>query len=255
MTLSRKTQIGLVITAVVLFVLLFLAPKTHTGKLEANVGETNTTTDKVEPIESFIAKATKTLKTEELKIYESLVATAKNSKIDTSFVTVVLFWDKQKRPDLAAYFVEQIALKKQNSSAYYKAGERYYYAIRFTKDNTEIPTLYSNAINCYQKAISLDSKNVDAKIQLAACFVEDGKDPMKGISLLREVEKTDSNNVKLQLSFAFFSLINNLPASTPQIVCAAVGIMLIATQPSMFIFPINTISIQLPKLKAIYNYI
>ena len=36
--------------------------------------------------------------------------------------------------------------------------------------------------------------------------MEDGKDPMKGIGLLREVEKTDSNNVKLQLTFAFFSV-------------------------------------------------
>jgi hypothetical protein len=33
MTLARKTQIGLIITAVVLFVLLFLAPKTNSGKL------------------------------------------------------------------------------------------------------------------------------------------------------------------------------------------------------------------------------
>ncbi len=29
---------------------------------------------------------------------------------------------------------------------------------------------------------------------------------MKGIALLRDVEKTDSNNVKLQLTFAFFSV-------------------------------------------------
>jgi Tfp pilus assembly protein PilF len=41
---------------------------------------------------------------------------------------------------------------------------------------------------------------------LAACFVEDGRDPMKGIGLLREVEKNDSNNIKLQLTFAFFSV-------------------------------------------------
>jgi lipopolysaccharide biosynthesis regulator YciM len=29
---------------------------------------------------------------------------------------------------------------------------------------------------------------------------------MKGITLLREIERTDSNNVKLQMSFAFFSV-------------------------------------------------
>lgn len=204
MTLIRKTQIGLLITAVVLFVLLFLAPKTHTGKLETKVNEKETT--EVVSLETFITMATKSLKLEEKVTYDALVNTAKNSKVDTAFIPVVEFWDKQKRPDFAAYFVEQIAERSQTSLAYSKAGDRYYYAVRFTKDNNEIPALYQSAMRCYQKAIDKDAKNVDAKIQLAACFVEEGKDPMKGIGMLREVEKTDSSNVKLQLTFAFFSV-------------------------------------------------
>ncbi|MBA4240758.1 MAG: hypothetical protein C0448_08525 [Sphingobacteriaceae bacterium] len=205
MTLVRKTQIGLLITAVVLFVLLFLAPKTHSGELEAKVSDSKPT-ETVESIETFITMATKSLKPEEKSKYDALLASAKNSKVDTAYVPVVEFWDKQKRPDFASYFVEQIAEKKQTSLAYSKAGDRYYYSVRFIKDNNEIPALYQSAIRCYEKAIEKDAKNIDAKIQLAACFVEDGKDPMKGIGLLREVEKTDSNNVKLQLTFAFFSV-------------------------------------------------
>ena len=205
MTLARKTQIGVLITAVVLFVLLFLAPKTHSGELEAK-GSESKLTETVASIETFITMATKSLKPEEKSKYDALLASAKSSKIDTAYVPVVEFWDKQKRPDFASYFVEQIAEKKQTSLAYSKAGDRYYYSVRFIKDNNEIPALYQSAIRCYEKAIEKDAKNVDAKIQLAACFVEDGKDPMKGIGLLREVEKTDSNNVKLQLTFAFFSV-------------------------------------------------
>ena len=204
MTVARKTQIGLLLTAVVLFVLLFLAPKTHTGKLETKVDEMAKTTE-VASLETFIIMATKSLKLDEKNSYDALLKNATNSKIDSAFNTVVQFWDKQKRPDFAAYFVEQTAKRKQTSLAYYKAGERYYYAVRFTKDNNEIPALYQSAIRCYEKAIEKDANNIDAKIQLAACFVEDGNDPMKGIGLLREVEKTDSNNVKLQLTFAFFS--------------------------------------------------
>lgn len=205
MTLARKTQIGLLITAVVLFVLLFLAPKTHSGKLEAKGAESKPA-ETIASIETFITMATKSLKPEEKSKYDALLASAKSSKIDTAYAPVVEFWDKQKRPDFASYFVEQIAERKQTSLAYSKAGDRYYYSVRFIKDNNEIPALYQSAIRCYEKAIEKDAKNVDAKIQLAACFVEDGKDPMKGIGLLREVEKTDSNNVKLQLTFAFFSV-------------------------------------------------
>ena len=204
MTTIRKTQIGLLITAVVLFVLLFLAPKTHTGELETKVDEKETTV--VASLETFITMATKSLKPEEKTAYDALVNSAKSSKVDTAFVPVVQFWDKQKRPDFAAYFVEQIAERSQTSLAYSKAGDRYYYAVRFTKDENEIPALYQSAMRCYQKAVDKDAKNVDAKIQLAACFVEEAKDPMKGIGMLREVEKTDSNNVKLQLTFAFFSV-------------------------------------------------
>ena len=205
MTLTRKTQIGLVITAVVLFVLLFLAPKTHSGKLETKENAMAKTTEVVS-LETFMTMATKVLKPEEKTTYDALVNTAKNSKIDTAFIPVVQFWDKQKRPDFAAYFVEQIALRSQTSLAYNKAGNRYYYAVRFTKDGNEIPALYQSAMRCYQTVIDKDAKNVEAKIQLAACFVEEGKDPMKGIGMLRDVEKTDSNNVKLQLTFAFFSV-------------------------------------------------
>ena len=204
MTLARKTQIGLLITAVVLFVLLFLAPKTHSGKLETKMDE-KLNTAQVASFETFINMATKSLKPEDKTTYDALVNTAKNSKVDTAFVPVVQFWDKQKRPDVAAYFVQQIAERNQSSLAFSKAGDRYYYAVRFTNDNNEIPALYQSAIRCYQKAVDKDAKNIDAKIQLAACFVEEGKDPMKGIGLLREVEKVDSNNVKLQLTFAFFS--------------------------------------------------
>ena len=40
MTIARKTQIGLVLLSLCLFVLLFLAPKTHTGKSEDKPKET-----------------------------------------------------------------------------------------------------------------------------------------------------------------------------------------------------------------------
>jgi tetratricopeptide (TPR) repeat protein len=205
MTLIGKTQIGLIITAVVLFVLLFLAPKTHSDKAENGSNAVAKTTETAN-LETFVTMASKVLKPEDKIAYDALLANAKSSKADTAYVPVVQFWDKQKRPDFAAYFVEKNAERKQTSQAYTKAGDRYYYAVRFTKDNNEIPALYQSAMRCYEKAISKDANNTDAKIQLASCFVEEGKDPMKGIGMLREVEKTDSNNVKLQLTFAFFSV-------------------------------------------------
>lgn len=205
MTLTRKTQIGLILTTLVLFVLLFIAPKTRSDN-QTDSKPVSVPKNTIETIEPFLIEAIKSLTAENKNIYESLVKTATQSNIDTAFVPVVQFWDKQKHPDIASFFVEKIAQKVQSSEGYLKAGDRYYYAIRFVNNNSEIQALYQSSIRCYSKSLEKDSKNTDAKIQLAACYVEDGKDPMKGISLLKEIEKTDSSNVKLQLTFAFFSV-------------------------------------------------
>eukprot|EP01012_Entosiphon_sulcatum_P041181 TRINITY_DN54995_c0_g1_i1.p1 TRINITY_DN54995_c0_g1~~TRINITY_DN54995_c0_g1_i1.p1 ORF type:complete len:283 (-),score=53.37 TRINITY_DN54995_c0_g1_i1:922-1770(-) len=208
MTQTRKTQIGVLITAVVLFVLLFIAPKKHLAKAETpeadeHAGHSHETEA---TIESFLVNATKSLSLKEKTSFDDLVAAAEKSTVDTAFIPVIQFWDRLKRPDFASYYAEKIADRKQTASAYAKAGDRYFYSVRFVKDAAEIPALYQSAMRCYEKSLKKEPSNVDAKIQLAACYVEGSTDPMKGIALLREVEKVDSNNVKLQLSFAFFSV-------------------------------------------------
>lgn len=205
MTNTRKTQIGLIAIAVVLFVLLFLAPTKKSADVAEKI-DVKPSTESSANIESFILIAEKALSVNLKHTYDSLINAANASKVDTAYLTVSDFWDQQKRPDFAAFYVEKSANKQQTSEAFAKAGDRYYYSIRFVKNNEEVPVLYESATRCYQKAIDKNPKNIDAKIQLAACFVEGSQDPMKGVTLLREIEKTDSNNVKLQLSFAFFSV-------------------------------------------------
>lgn len=205
MSSARKIQIALVAAAIGLFVLLFIAPKTHKSEKETIAANNAVSNDAT--LDAYLNVVEKTLSITEKSSYDTLVNNANLSKVDSAFVSVAKFWDNRKRPDLAAFFVEKTAIRTKTSSMLYaKAGDRYYYAIRFTKDNTEIPVLYQCAMRNYQKALDLDEKNIDAKIQLAACYVEGSQDPMKGITLLREIEKVDSNNVKLQLSFAFFSV-------------------------------------------------
>ena len=114
---------------------------------------------------------------------------------------------KLKRPDIASYYVEQKVAKTDNkTSGWLSAGNRYYYAVQFTEDKTEAPLLYQCAMRCFTKALKLNPNNHEAKIMLASCYVEGTESPMEGITLLKEVEKADSNNVKLQLAFAFFSV-------------------------------------------------
>ena len=73
MTLTRKTQIGLVITALVLFVLLFLAPKTHSEK--KSEGKEMISSNENSTIKSFLESSVLALKSDEKSAYELLEKT------------------------------------------------------------------------------------------------------------------------------------------------------------------------------------
>lgn len=202
---TKKTQIALICGALVLLVLLFIAPKTitasHSGHDEDghdhSATETNVSMDAT--VDVYLNTASKNLEPAKKTELDKLVL---NKKQDS----LVAFWDQLKRPDLASYYAEENAKTLNTAEAWFKAGNRYYYSVQFTRDKTEAPVLYQCAMRCFTKGLTLDPKNTDARIMLAACYVEGTQDPMEGISRLREIERTDSNNVKLQLTFAFFSV-------------------------------------------------
>jgi cytochrome c-type biogenesis protein CcmH/NrfG len=201
---ARITQLLLVIGAVLLFVLLFFAPKIapkhsdndghdHGPAKQAVSAENNAN------IDMYLNMASKSLEPAQKTKVDKFIAAG---KLDS----VVFFWDRLKRPDLASVYTEQIAQKNNKAEDWFRAGNRYYYSVQFSMDKTQTPLLYQCAMRCFSRGLKLEPANTDAKIMLASCFVEGSADPMQGISLLREVEKTDSNNVKLQMSFALFSV-------------------------------------------------
>ncbi len=197
---ARNTQLVLLGGALVLFVLLFIAPRTTAnekpqGFSTAKAPEVSTTAN----VEVYLNTAVKNLEAGQLKKYAAI----KDTK---AFDSIARFWDVQKRPDLAAWFIESAARQDNSAEVWKKAGNRYYYAVQFISDKTEVPVLYQSAIRCFEKAVKLDPADTDSRIMMASCYVEGSADPMKGIGMLREIEKTDSNNVKLNMSLAFFSV-------------------------------------------------
>jgi tetratricopeptide (TPR) repeat protein len=201
----NKLQIIIVAGAVVLFVLLYFANKKPVKKAEelmAQTGQTNATADLKVFIDAKIAALSDSLK-KRYRVLESDISKSadKNAALDS----MTKFWDRQMMPDVASAFVEKKAELVKKPGTWFTAGERYYYAVRFVKDANEVASLYQRAIICYGKGLELKPGDLDAKIRLAACYVEGTQDPMKGISMLKEIEKTDSNNINLQLNFAMFS--------------------------------------------------
>ncbi len=204
----NKTQVAVISGSILLVVLLLfsntkLPPTKEQAKTPDHATFSESALKKV--ITDVIVNAEKSIpstRVQEIEKMEKALSTTADKKI--AFANIANLWDTLRQPLVAAYYTGRIAEASQTEKNWAEAGNRYHAAIPFAKE-TDRPLLYSKAMECFEKSLELNPKNMEAKINLAACYVEGSSDPMKGIGMLREVEKTDSNNVNLQLNFALFS--------------------------------------------------
>lgn len=199
-----KKQIAVLAGSSIVVVLLLLA-NTKLPENKEDVKASGHSGTAGTGISAFVEKVITGLKPEQRSTVQKLEAsTEAASDKKVAYEQLISAWDSLRQPVVAAYFMEKAASVSPMEKNWIEAGDRYYAAIRFSKQE-EHAMLYERAIACYEKGLELNPANLEAKISLASCYVEGSPNPMKGIGLLREVEKVDSNNVNLQLNFAFFS--------------------------------------------------
>jgi tetratricopeptide (TPR) repeat protein len=181
--------------ALVLAVLLFIAPRT------ASVSETvkQRADSFAGDISVFVKNAESVLTPADKTRLEGLKATA-------SFDSLVSYWNRNRKPEIAAYYAERTAERIKSADSWILAGQRYYNAVQFVKDEQLIPLLYQSAMRCASNARKLEPENISATILLGKCYVDGTDKPMDGITILKEAERKDSLNPELNLAFAFFSV-------------------------------------------------
>jgi tetratricopeptide (TPR) repeat protein len=201
----NKTQISLIVGSIVVVVLLLFANTKLPEKENASPMTSDHAGEKNANINTLVENAKNGLSADQKQNIEKLEAGLKStSNQQKAFENMIRLWDSLRQPMVAAYYVEQAAIKSSTEVNWKQAGDRYYAATRFVSE-ADRPVLFNKALECFQKTVDINPNNVEAKVSLASCYVEGTTDPMKGIGMLRDIEKTDSNNVNLQLSFAFFS--------------------------------------------------
>lgn len=201
----NKKQLIVISGSLILIVLLLFANKKLPENADKPAMSEHAGNNSTSTINSVVETAKGRLNKEQKAAIDKLEGALKTSPDKKSaFENMISMWDSLRQPVVSAYYMEQAAIASPVEQNWMEAGNRYYNATRFAPE-TERPMLYSKAIECFERTIQLNPNNTDAKINLGACYVEGTAEPMKGIGMLKEVEKTDSNNVNLQLNFAFFS--------------------------------------------------
>ena len=115
-------------------------------------------------------------------------------------------WDKLQMPQISSHYFEINAEKNPDEKSWINVAYRYYDAFRMTDDSTIRSIFVEKAISSYQKVLSFNPENLDAKTDLGLCFAEGTSAPMKGILLLREVVEKNPKHEMAQFNLGILSV-------------------------------------------------
>lgn len=115
------------------------------------------------------------------------------------FKDVAEFWEKENNLNMAAYNYKKAAFLENTEKSITFAGNLYLAVMQQTDQPGIRKWQALEAIECFSKALEINPNNTDTKIALATCYTEGTGETMKGVTLLREVTQTDSNNISANI--------------------------------------------------------
>ena len=124
------------------------------------------------------------------------------------YPALVEIYKKMDKPLAVAYYVVKEANSVNTIKQYVNAGDYNAALMQTAPDDKARRFLGTNVINCYKKAVDMDSTKTENRIRLAGAYMEDGGQPMTGVLMLLDIVKKDSSNVDAQLMLGRFGLIS-----------------------------------------------
>jgi tetratricopeptide (TPR) repeat protein len=109
-------------------------------------------------------------------------------------------------PLVGAHYFSKLASRINDENSWFNAGLKYY-EVAATSEDTATQTYATNqAIVALEKVIALNEGNIEAKNALAICYIQNDLDIMKGVQLLKDVTKRDSNNIEANYTLGMLSM-------------------------------------------------
>lgn len=202
---SKKFRLQLLLIggALVLIVLLYLAPRTVPPQ------ETGSETEHVHvdfEIDEEVEAGKRRIGTENTAIIEDFEQRISAENSDPKMLErLAAEWELNNEPALAAYYYSLYAEKSGEAVNFVKAGDLYYTSFRAAVDSVYRSQMAHLAIDNYRMAMDKGVADNQAKTNLGVLIVETARNPMEGITLLREVVENDPENENAQLQLGFFS--------------------------------------------------
>ncbi|MCU0429470.1 MAG: tetratricopeptide repeat protein [Cytophagaceae bacterium] len=180
----KKSQLALVLGAIILVALLYQLPKALVkGKQSPNIQSDSTSTAGPLP-SSEMGLQDKILVSDLTKKLNSVSNPQKKLNFADSLAGL---YRKVHKFDSAAYFSEMAVSLEPSEKRKVQAAKDYFEAYQFTEGDSK-QNFYNSAQRLLKEVLEKNPSNHDAKVDLALTYMS-SESPMQGISLLREVVK------------------------------------------------------------------
>ena len=128
-----------------------------------------------------------------------------NNKKSTIFAdSLATLYSRKGNYDSATWFADHLVNEVANAENLLKAGSVYYHAFEHASDANSAKEFGEGAREYLNKALEKNPDLLEAKVKLGMTYVA-SPDPMKGITMLREVLETDPDN---QLALFYLGILS-----------------------------------------------
>ena len=202
----KRTQIIVISVAALVVVLLFILPKSKPVAEKKQVELKQEKTDDIKThVDAIVAQLDSSSFAITEKIKNDFASQADKGKKTALLDSLIAIWDFYRKPLVSAYYSEQKVDLDTSAKTFKEVADRYFFSTNQADEHLKLH-LFEKAEVYYSKFIVKEPSDIEAKINLAVCYVESSKDPMKGISILKEVLEKDPSNIKAHLNLGYFSI-------------------------------------------------
>jgi tetratricopeptide (TPR) repeat protein len=211
----KKTQLITILTFLILLIGSYYGCETKSKNQKVLEKSRAINFEKVSP-RNLIKSEKDKLDSEAIALISTIEAQLKQSNADSlqkndALERLASSWFSLGSPAVSGIYAEEIAKIKENADAWGIAGTTYLLCLK-SADNTDTKDFcFNRSVKALEKAISYDPQNVDHQINLALCYVEKPleENPMKGIMMLLELNRSNPDNVPVLLQIGKLALQTN----------------------------------------------
>jgi tetratricopeptide (TPR) repeat protein len=197
----NRNQIFIVLGAVLLLSILYFAFDKLPPK-QRDLEKSRLLNIEATGLTNLVNDAMPQLDAEQKTIIEAIKMDIEKSGADTlkkieRLKSMAGTWYEFGFPSISGTYAEEIANLEKTDISWSMTGTTFALCVKNAKDEKEKEFCSKRAIKAFENAISISPDNVDARINLAICYVDKPlqDDPMKGILMLRDLSTKYPQNV------------------------------------------------------------